>query len=121
MTRKKTRRKAAPKEPLPEQVCPVCKKRFVPKSKHAVYDSNKCRVAATRQRQRQAAALEALNGDLDRLRVGLPATAKLVEKVTIEHGLDVGRVALQVSLAAAKEYKDRYSMPAKNGVSAGEK
>lgn len=108
MARRYTRKSKVAKEPLPERICPFCGKKFVPKSKLAIYHSNRCRVAATRQRQRQAAMLDVLNGDLERLRKGLPETARLVEDATMKHGVDVGRMVLNISLAAAKEFKELY-------------
>lgn len=112
------RKTSTSKEPLPERVCPVCGKTFIPKSAKAIYHAEKCKVKALRQRKRQAEWIAALDGDLERLRVGLPETARMVETLTLRHGLEVGRAALSLSLAAAKEFKDLYDsrMKEPNGV-----
>jgi hypothetical protein len=60
-------------------------------------------------KKKQEAWVAELNGDLDRLRVGLPDAARRVEEMTRAHGLEVGRAALALALASAKEFKDLYN------------
>lgn len=109
MATKKARKRSKPVEPLPERICPVCGKKFIPKTNRAIYDRPSCRVQAVELRRKQTAWLAELNGDLERLRQGLPDTARRVEEMTRAHGLEVGRAALALALASAKEFKDLYN------------